>query len=63
VYDFQPISVGQLGLAPTVSRHDIEIELDRDSVSLHAQVFDESAQRDGSVELVIVTVDDDLHVD
>jgi len=62
VYDFQPISVGQLGLDPTVSRHDIEIELDRDAVRLHAQLLEEAAQRDGSVELVIVTVDDDLHV-
>jgi hypothetical protein len=62
VYDFQLISVGQLGLDPTVPRHDIEIKLDRNAVSLHAQPFDESTQRDGSVKLVIVPIDDDLHV-
>jgi hypothetical protein len=62
VYDFQPISVGQLGLSPLPARHDVEIELDRDAVGLHAQALDESTQGDGAVELVIVAVDDDLHV-
>jgi len=62
VYDFHAISVGQLGLKPPPARHDFEIELDRNAVGLHAQPLDKSTQRDGTVELVIVTVDDDLHV-
>jgi hypothetical protein len=62
VYDFQPISVGQLGLNPTIPRHDLKIEFYRHAVSLHAHAFDQSTQRDGTLELVIVPVDDDLHV-
>jgi hypothetical protein len=62
VYDFQPISVGQLSFDPPASRHDIEIEFDRHAVRLHAQPLDKPAQRDGTVELVIDTVDDDLHM-
>jgi hypothetical protein len=62
VYDFQPISVGQLGLKPPAARHDVKIKLDRNAVGLHAQALDQSTQREGTVELVIVSVDDDLHV-
>jgi hypothetical protein len=62
VYDFQPISVGQLGFNPAVPRHDLKIQLNRDAVRLHAEVLDQSTQRSGTLELVIVPVNDDLHV-
>jgi hypothetical protein len=62
VYDFQSISVGQLSLDPPVARHNVEIELNGHPIRLHPQPLEQPTQRNGPIDLMIVTIDYDFHV-
>lgn len=61
VYDLQAITFGELGVRPTIARHDITVQFNRYTVLLHAKLLDQSRQCERSFEIARLAVDLDGH--
>jgi hypothetical protein len=62
VYDFQPVTVSELGAIPLVARHNVTVQFDRHTICLHAKRLNEPRQSQGCLEIAILSVDDYLHL-
>ena len=47
VNDLQPVTITELRLGPLGLRHDFAVQLDRNPISLHAEMVNEFSQRNG----------------
>jgi hypothetical protein len=62
LHDLQLIAVGQAGLGPTLTRNNVAVQFDGDTVGLHAKLPDQRRQGEWGGETALFSVDNQFHI-
>jgi len=62
VNDLQPITIAEGGFVPLLTGNDAAIQFNRDPVSFHAQLFEQSGERKRDHEIARFSIDVQFHL-